>query len=114
MTEPFAQKRSRVAWRRAIARIFGGGSVAGVFLALLIAGPLTASPLIGAPDCGVDARSAYCQPKDKAREKTKDKAKPRPQREAADAQLLKSAFGRLARQRDGVTDLYTIGVSGWA
>jgi Peptidase C13 family len=92
--------------------MFGG--IAGVCLALLIAGPLVASPLIGAPDCSVDARSAYCQPKDKAKEKSKDKTKPRAQRESADAQQLKSALGRLARQRDGVTDLYTIGVAGWA
>jgi len=40
-----------------------------------------------------------------------------PQKESADERqraLLKSAVGRLAPQRKGVTDLYTIGVAGWA
>ena len=68
-------------------------------------------------DCSVATPANYCEPKDKAKDKSKEKAKPRPQKDSADAQqraLLKSAVGRLAPQRKGVTDLYTIGVAGWA
>jgi Peptidase C13 family len=96
------------AWRGGIARVFGLASIVGACLALLIA-----APLAGAPACDGDTQAAYCQPRDNA----KAKAKPRPPKQSADAQqnaLLESALGRLAPQRDGVTDLYTIGVAGWA
>jgi hypothetical protein len=90
-----------------IARRLARGGIVGLCLALLIA-----SPLAGAPDCAVDAQAASCQVKDRA----KAKAKPRPQRQSADVQraLLTSAIARLAPQRSGATDLYTIGVAGWA
>jgi len=87
-------------------RSFRRSGIIGVCFALLIA-----TPLAGAPACDVDAQAAYCQPK------AKEKAKPRPPKQSADSQqhaLLKSALGRIAPQRDGVTDLYTIGVAGWA
>jgi Peptidase C13 family len=96
------------AWRGRIARVFGLGSIVAACLALLIAAPLANTRV-----CDGDTQAAYCQPRDKAKEKTR----PRAPKQSADAQqraLLKSAVGRLAPQRDGVTDLYTIGVAGWA
>jgi hypothetical protein len=91
-----------------IAYVFGLSSIVGACLALLIAAPLADTPA-----CDGDAQAAYCQPRDG----TKAKRRPRPAKQSADAQqhaLLKSALGRLAPQRDGTTDLYTIGVAGWA
>jgi hypothetical protein len=98
-------------WRR--------GGIAGVCFALLIASSLFDGVRA---DCGVAPASDHCEAKDqaknkaKAKEKAKEKAKPQ-QKESTDAQqraLLKSAIGRLAAQRKGLTDLYTIGVAGWA
>ena len=68
-------------------------------------------------DCSVAASELLRTPR--TRRKTKPKKRPSRSRrsEPADAQqraLLKSAVGRLAPQRKGVTDLYTIGVAGWA
>ena len=101
----------------------GRGRIAGVCLALLIASALSSSPVdfaadgVRRADCGIATRTNYCEPKDKSKERPKEKTKPRPQKEAPDAQqraLLKSAVARLAAQRHGVTDLYTIGLAGWA
>jgi peptidase C13-like protein len=99
----------------------GRGRIAGVCLALLVAGPLSGAPAnsdgVQRADCGIATRTAVCEPKDKTKDKAKEKTKPRPQKESADAQqraLLKSAVGRLAPQRKGTTDLYAIGVAGWA
>jgi hypothetical protein len=98
-------------WRR--------GGIAGVCLALLIAGSLSNDVRA---DCSAAPAAIHCEAKDqakdkaKAKEKAKEKAKPQ-KKEAADAQqrtLLKSAVGRLAPERKGATDLYTIGVAGWA
>jgi hypothetical protein len=92
------------------------GVFAAVCLALLMAGSLFDGVRA---DCGV-APANQCQAKDqqkaKAKEKSKEKTKPQ-KKESADTQqraLLKSAIGRLAPQRKGTTDLYTIGVAGWA
>lgn len=91
------------------------GVVAGVCLALLSATSLADG--IRA-DCSAAPAANYCEAGDPAKESAKAKVKPRPQKkEPADAQqraLLKSAVGRLAPQRKGITDLYTIGVAGWA
>jgi hypothetical protein len=91
------------------------GGIAGVCFALLIASSLSDGVRA---DCSAAPATNHCEAGGQAKEKTKEKAKPRPQKkEPADAQqrtLLKSAIGRLAPQRKGVTDLYTIGVSGWA
>jgi hypothetical protein len=98
---------------------FGRGRIAAACLALLVAGSLSGSRAdfaidsVQRADCGVASQTQACEPKDKV----KEKSKPRPQKETADTQqraLLKSAVGRLAPQRKGVTDLYTIGVAGWA
>ena len=91
------------------------GGIAGVCFTLLMA-PSLADDVRA--DCSV-APASYCeasQAKDKGKDKSKEKAKPRPQKQPADAQraLLKSAVSRLAPQRKGVTDLYTIGVAGLA
>jgi len=90
------------------------GGIAGVCFALL-----TASALFDGirADCSAVPAVNHCEAKDHAKERTKEKVKPRQQKkEPADAQraLLKSAIDRLALQRKGVTDLYTIGVAGWA
>src|SRR5262245_16624159 len=88
------------------------GGMAGVCFALLILG----SPFERVrADCGV---ASFCEAKEQAKDKSKakEKAKP-PKKESADAQqraLLKSAIDKLAPQRKGTTDLYTIGVAGWA
>lgn len=97
-------------------------------LALLVAGAFAGVAIEtarGGVDCSVAEWTALCEPQDKAKDKSKDKskdqskskAKPAPKKDAADARqhaLLTSAIGRLAPQRKGVTDLYTIGVAGWA
>ena len=85
-----------------------GGGIVGVCLALLIAGVPSGDVRA---DYSVATAASYCEPK------LKEKTKPRPQKQSTDAQqraLLKSAVGRLAPQRKGATDLYTIGVAGWA
>jgi hypothetical protein len=95
------------------------GGMAGVGVALLLAGSLFDNVRA---DCGAAPAASHCeakdQAKDKAKSKEKAKEKVRPQKkEAGDPQqraLLKSAIGRLAAQRKGETDLYTIGVAGWA
>ena len=73
---------------------------------------------VGGEDCSASKRISVCEPKDKAtNEKTKKNAKAPAKKESADDQqhtLMKSAVGRLAPQRAGTTDLYTIGVAGWA
>jgi len=97
-----------------------GGIAAGCF-ALLVASVLAGTPtdwVTGGgrhSDCAATP-IAYCEAAEKAKDTPKEKAKPRPQKQPADAQraLLKSAVGRLAPQRKGVTDLYTIGVAGWS
>ena len=99
--------------------MFGRGSVTWTFLALLTVSPLSGVRADAGGDCSVVSQAAFCEPKDKARNKAKEKTKAKQQtkqREPADAQraLLKAAVGRLAPQRNGVTDLYTIGVAGWA
>ncbi len=91
-----------------------GGGIIGVCLALLIAA-VPAGDVRA--DCSVATAASYCEPKDKSKDRPREKAKPRPQKQSPDAQqraLLKSAVGRLAPQRKGATDLYTIGVAGWA
>jgi hypothetical protein len=99
------------------ANAFARGGMAAACLAFLIA---FAFPASSAGDCSVAPHVAYCESQSKtqgsAKDKPKEKAKPRPPKQSADAQrtLLKSAVGRLAPQRKGVTDLYTIGVAGWA
>jgi Peptidase C13 family len=111
-----AQAQRRHATPRAgIAWATGCGRIAGACLALLIASLLLDSPAnlgndgVRRSDCGVPSRTDYCE--------RRDSGKPSPPREPKDAQqrvLLKSAIGRLAPQRAGATDLYTIGVAGWA
>ncbi len=93
--------------------MFGRGGVAWICLALLTVSPLSGARADAGGDCSVVSQSAFCAPRDKAKNKARQKAK---QRAPADAQaaLLKSAVARLAPQRTGVTDLYTIGVAGWA
>jgi hypothetical protein len=100
------------------------GRIAGVCFALMLTGALAGAPsrrgaeAIGGGDCGALVRSAVCQPKEKAtRQKAKKKAKAPAKKDSAEDRqrtLLTSAVGRLAPQRAGVTDLYTIGVAGWA
>ncbi len=108
------------------------GRIAGVCFALLIAGALSGAPANVMADglqrgaaCSAATGTDVCESSDKAtkdktagdKDKAKEKAKPPPKKESADAQqrtLLKSAVGRLAPQRKGVADLYTIGVAGWA
>jgi hypothetical protein len=91
--------------------MFGRGVVAWICLALLTVTPLSGARADAGGDCSGVSHAAFCAPKDKAKEKAKAK-----QRAPADAQraLLKSVVGRLAPQRQGATDLYTIGVAGWA
>lgn len=91
----------------------GRGRIAAACLALLIAGALSSDVRA---ECGVATAASYCEPKNRSKDKSKEKAKPRPQQAAETQQraLLKSAAGRLTPQRRGVTDLYTIGVAGWA
>jgi hypothetical protein len=91
------------------------GAIAGVCFALLLAGSQFNA---ARADCSAAPATNHCeakaQPKDKA--KAKEKTKPN-KRESADAHqraLLKAAIGRLVPQRRGETDLYTIGVAGWA
>ncbi|MBX9777642.1 MAG: C13 family peptidase [Xanthobacteraceae bacterium] len=91
------------------------GGLAGACLALLMAG----SPFDGVrADCSGATATSHCEAKDPAKDKAKAKEKTKPKKkESADAQqraLLKSAIGGLAPQRKGETDLYTIGVAGWA
>lgn len=103
-------------WRDGIVRAARCSRIAGVCFALLIASPLPHSSADIATegvrhraDCGVPSRIDSCE--------RKEGGKPSPPREPKDAQqraLLKSAVGRLAPQRAGATDLYTIGVAGWA
>jgi Peptidase C13 family len=106
--------------------------IAGVCFALLIAGALSGAPADVVADglqrgaaCSVATQTAVCESSDKAAKdkaakdkgRAKEKTKPTPKKESADAQqrtLLKSAVERLAPQRQGVADLYTIGVAGWA
>ena len=69
-----------------------------------------------APIAASRRRRSTAKTRERRRTKAKEKTKPQ-KKESADAQqraLLKSAVGRLAPQRKGVTDLYTIGVAGWA
>jgi len=99
--------------------MFGRGSVAWVCLALLTVTPLSGVRADAGGACSAVSQAAFCEPKDKAKAKAKQKAKAREQvkqREPAGAQraLLKAAVGRLTPQRKGTTDLYTIGVAGWA
>ena len=93
--------------------MFGRGGVAWICLALLTVSPHSGAHADTVGDCSVVSHATLCEPKDKAKGKVKEKAK---QRDSSDAQraLLKSAVGRLAPQRRGATDLYTIGVAGWA
>jgi hypothetical protein len=96
----------------------GSGRIAAACLALLLAGPVSGSPAGVAADsarpAGCAVTTASCESKDKVKEKRKAKPRPQPAAEAQQRALLKSAAGRLAPQRSGVTDLYTIGVAGWA
>ena len=105
----------------------GRGRIAGVALALLLVSALSGAPANFAADgvqrrsdCSVTTQIDVCESQDKtakAKDKAREKAKPPSKKESADAQqraLLKSAVGRLAPQRNGITDLYTIGVAGWA
>jgi hypothetical protein len=99
--------------------MFGRGSVTWIFLALLTVSPLSGARADAGGDCSVVSQAAFCEPKDRAKNKAKEKTKAKEQakqREPADAQraLLKTAVGRLAQQRRGLTDLFTIGVAGWA
>lgn len=91
------------------------GGVGGVCFALLMATSLFND--VRADCSGVPAAN-HCEAGSQAKEKAKAKVKARPQKiESADAQqraLLNAAIGRLAPQRRGITDLYTIGVAGWA
>jgi hypothetical protein len=93
------------------------GSIAAVCFALLTAGSLFERVRA---DCSVASAASYCEAKEQAKDKAKAKEKTKPQpkkKESADARqraLLKSAIDRLAPQRKGETDLYTIGVAGWA
>ena len=99
--------------------MFGRGGVAWICLALLTVSPLSGARADAVGDCSVVSHATFCEPKDKAKSKAKEKAKEKSkakQHEPSDAQraLLKSAVRRLAPQRKGMTDLYTIGVAGWA
>ena len=93
------------------------GGIAGVCFTLLI-GAFALADDVRARIAALRRRAIAkpARPRTKAKTSRKEKAKPRPQKQPADAQraLLKSAVGRLAPQRKGVTDLYTIGVAGWA
>ena len=93
--------------------MFGRGGVVWIVLALLTVTSLSGVHADAGDACSVGSHAAFCEPKDKAKGKAKEKTK---QREPSDAQraLLKAAVGRLAPQRQGATDLYTIGVAGWA
>ena len=109
----------------------GRGRIARCVFALLIASALSGAPaIVGADgvrrggDCSVATPTAVCEPKDKAatqdktaKDKGKAKEKAPAKKESADAQqrtLLTSAVGRLEPQRKGITDLYAIGVAGFA
>ena len=79
------------------------------------------APTMLRADCSI-APASYCEGQARPRTKANDKAA-KEKGEAAPAEaagrtaqraLLKSAVARLAPQRKGVTDLYTIGVAGWA
>ncbi len=82
--------------------------IVAICIALLIASLLPPGSLALA-NCAADARSAICERKDKGTPQKGDPTSAQAQRA-----LLKSATGRLAKQRKGRTDLYTIGVAGWA
>jgi hypothetical protein len=89
---------------------------------LLTAGALLAlpskMPSIAADgvDCSVATQADICQRK-VAKKTAKRSVKQPKQRESVEAKqraLLASAVGRLAPQRKGVADVYTIGVAAWA
>jgi hypothetical protein len=98
--------------------MFGRGGVAWICLALLTVSPLPGARADAGGDCSAVSQSAFCASRDHARNRARQKtrAKQAKQREPAGTQdaLLKSAVARLAPQRKGVTDLYTIAVAGWA
>src|SRR5262245_54878426 len=118
MMRSFAQAQStHTARRGGLVRTVASGIAAVSFILLLVC-PLSADAIKnGRGDgCSDHAHVRHCEPKDKSQDKIKDK-KSRPQRESADVRqraLLTAAVERLAPQRPGATDLYTIGVAGWA
>ncbi|HZO45848.1 MAG TPA: C13 family peptidase [Xanthobacteraceae bacterium] len=60
------------------------------------------------------SQALRCEPGDKAKAKSKEKPEAQTKKQREQSAFLKAAVAGLAPQRKGVTDLYTIGVAGWA
>lgn len=107
-------RRPRVTWRCGPVRMSWRGRVSVLCILLLAAHALSVPTTVfaGGDACSAVSRTDVCE-----RSARKSGVKKIKQRNAADAKqraLLASAVGRLAPQRKGITDLYTIGVAAWA